>query len=735
MKLVLRPEVPHGLKAGAREERKAEALHQIDALAWPGSRTGEAIELLAIRSGLARPATPTLNPTGDVIRDTAAFGQWVHSTAASLGIEAEPSDTRYAQLESHLRTAGPALIRLPSKENPRFIALLDGSRGSVSILAPDLAVHRVSISVLAAALCREIEAPMVAEIDSLLEQAEVGKRHRARARKAILRERLSSFYMGQCWILRTRPGSNFWRQLRTARLPRRLVSLAGAHFLEYFLWIVAWWLVGRAALDGRLDRGWMVAWALLLLTLVPLRLVATWLQGVIAIGAGGLLKLRLLAGALRFEPEELRHQGAGHLLGRVIESEAVESLALSGGFLALVALIELAMASAVLGAGAGGGLHVALLGAWVALAFVGGWRYFRDDRRWTVARLAMTHDLVERMVGHRTRLAQQAREHWHDGEDQALEGYYGLSARMDRSAAWLIALLPRGWLLVGLAALTPAFVTGRGTPASLAVALGGIMLAFRALKGLAGGLWNLVGAGIAWQQVAPLFHAAARREIPGSPAMAVRESAERNGAEKPAAVEAHDLVFRYRDRGEPVLRSCSLRISAGDRILLEGPSGGGKSTLASLLTGLRHPESGLLLASGLDRQTLGSQGWRRRVAAAPQFHENHVLTATFLFNAVMGRERVLGVDDFAEVETICGELGLKDLLERMPAGVLQMVGETGWQLSHGERSRLYIARALLQDPDLVILDESFAALDPENLRRALECVLRRARALLVIAHV
>jgi ATP-binding cassette subfamily B protein len=63
-----------------------------------------------------------------------------------------------------------------------------------------------------------------------------------------------------------------------------------------------------------------------------------------------------------------------------------------------------------------------------------------------------------------------------------------------------------------------------------------------------------------------------------------------------------------------------------------------------------------------------------------------------------------------------------------------MVGETGWQLSHGERSRLYIARTLIQNTGLVILDESFAALDPENLQRAVECVVRRARSLLVIAH-
>ena len=70
----------------------------------------------------------------------------------------------------------------------------------------------------------------------------------------------------------------------------------------------------------------------------------------------------------------------------------------------------------------------------------------------------------------------------------------------------------------------------------------------------------------------------------------------------------------------------------------------------------------------------------------------------------------------------------------MPAGLLQLVGEGGWQLSHGERSRLFMARALLQGGDVMILDESFAALDPENLRETLDCVLRRAPTLLVIAH-
>jgi ATP-binding cassette subfamily B protein len=183
-----------------------------------------------------------------------------------------------------------------------------------------------------------------------------------------------------------------------------------------------------------------------------------------------------------------------------------------------------------------------------------------------------------------------------------------------------------------------------------------------------------------------------------------------------------------------VLSGCDLVVRHGDRVLVQGPSGGGKSTLVSLLTGMRLPRSGLLLARGLDMSCLGEAGWRARVAAAPQFHENHVLTETFAFNLLMGRGWPPRVQDLEEAREVCEELGLGPLLERMPGGMYQMVGETGWQLSHGERSRLFIARALLQSGDVIILDESLAALDPENMAVTLRCLRARAPSLIVIAH-
>ncbi|RLE35399.1 MAG: hypothetical protein DRJ61_03400 [Acidobacteria bacterium] len=83
---------------------------------------------------------------------------------------------------------------------------------------------------------------------------------------------------------------------------------------------------------------------------------------------------------------------------------------------------------------------------------------------------------------------------------------------------------------------------------------------------------------------------------------------------------------------------------------------------------------------------------------------------------------------------MCQELGLGELLEKMPSGIHQMVGDTGWQLSHGERSRVFVARALLQGPGIVVLDESLGPLDPENRLAVMACVERHARTLLVIAH-
>jgi ATP-binding cassette subfamily B protein len=689
-------------------------------ITWPANRAAEALDALARRSGL-RPQVGGISTPAAVDPDPTRLGRWIEVSAAALGLDAEPAEVRYADVERFLGSAAPALLRL---SDGSMLALL----ASGTVLTPDFREQRIGVATVRAELCAAVEAPLTDELNGLLESVGIRQGRWARVRATMLRQRLAGKLVAHAWLLRMEPGSNFFLSLRLSKIPQRLLLLTGTHLLQYALWLAAWWIVGAGALSGRLDGTLLWGWVLLLVTLIPLRGLITWLQGLVAITGGGLLKERLLAGALRLLPEEVRIEGAGQLLGRVLESEALEALALSGGFLALVAVVEFVLAAVVLAAGAGGPWQVLVLVLWIALTALFGVRYFREQKQWTASRLGMTLTLVESMTGHRTRLAQEPREQWHLAEDQQLEGYQAISRAADRQAAMLTAAIPRGWLIVGTAALAPAFLTG-STPASMALGVAGLLLAYSAFRRLAGGLWSLTEAAIAAQQVAPLFQAAARLEASGSPVLALDTTSPHD-----TFIEASDITFRYRTTGEPVLYHCSMRIGPGDRILLEGPSGGGKSTFASILSGMLRPQSGLLLARGLDRQTLGGKAWRRSVAAAPQFHENHVLTGTFAFNLLMGREGWITQKDHAEAQAVCEELGLGPLLEKMPAGMLQMIGETGWQLSHGERSRLYIARALMQDADVLIFDESFAALDPENVRRALECVLRRARSVLVIAH-
>jgi ATP-binding cassette subfamily B protein len=717
-------------------------------LTWPASRAAEALAALARRSGLA-PRLPGTRTRGETL------DEWI-AAASRLGMEVEPVEAPYAGVESLVRGAAPALLRLPGRPDnsrPGYLALLRGGRRSVTLLAPSGSIHRVRVAQVRAALCGAIETPLRPEIQRLLEEADVPARRRARAEAALLREHLGTEPVGGCWLLRPSPGAGAWRQLGQARLPQRLGLYLGAHAAQTGLWLIAWVLLGRAAQEGRFDRGWFLAWALLLLTIVPLNALVTWIEGRLATGAGALLKRRLLYGTLRLEPDEIRHQGAGQLLGRVIESEAVEALALSGGFLTLLAGIELLAATAVLLAGAGGTLHALVLWAWAALTALLAWRYHRRRDRWTATRLDMTHDLIEKMVGQRTRLAQQQRERWHTGEDEALSRYVALSGELDRAVAPLL-VLGDGWLIVGLLGLAPALVSARAdlaTGAALAVGLGGVLLAQQALSGLGQGLMRLLDARIAWQRVGPLYRAASRPEgtgtldradsvpqaAPGAlPVLLTGTPADRGttAGDEAAVVDARELVFRYHARAAPVLRRCSLRIRAGERVLLEGASGSGKSTLAAVLGGQRRPQSGQILLRGHDLSALGAAAWRRRVAVAPQFHENHVLTDSLAFNLLMGGRWPPREQDLDAAEAVCRELGLGPLLDRMPAGLQQQVGEGGWRLSHGEKSRLYIARALLQGAELIVLDESFAALDPESLRQALVCVLERAPSLLVIAH-
>ena len=682
---------------------------------------GVALGALASAAGLD-PATSSAPVPPARVRTRDDRVRWLLSAAAALGVDADPLPLRYGELPRRLPALGPVLL---VARDGRSLAVL-GSARRFDVLRPDLGRERLDRAALRTLVAGEREAAATLELTAVL--GALPEKAAARARVALLEARLEDEYVCDAYALRPAPHRPFGAALRRMGVTSAGALLGLCLCGERLLWVLAFALFGRAALSGRMEPAWVVGFLLALLSSLPLRFASVSLQGAIAAGVGALLKRRLLAGALRLGPDDVRSEGAGSALGRVIESEAVEGLALRGGFSLAVAAVELVLALLVLSAGAGGVSACVLLVGFVGVTLGLSRVLLGRMRAFAASRIDLSRDLVERMVGHRTRLAQAGPARWHDGEDERLASYLAAAGRVDRVVVWLGGVLPRAWLLFGLVPLASAVVAG--APADgIAIGLGGLLLAQGALDRLREGVSAVTSCQVAFAVVRPLFEAARRIEPAPPPELTLPEP-----AATAVALDAERLVFRYRAGGPPVIQSATLRVVAGDRVLLEGPSGGGKSTLAALLSGLRVPESGLLLSAGLDRRTLGQVGWRARVASAPQFHENHILCETFAFNLLLSRGWPVGPEEITEAETLCRELGLGELLARMPSGIMQVVGDTGWQLSHGERSRVYLARALLSGAEVVILDESFGALDPETLLTCLECARRRARALVVIAH-
>jgi ATP-binding cassette subfamily B protein len=447
------------------------------------------------------------------------------------------------------------------------------------------------------------------------------------------------------------------------------------------------------------------------------------------------MKERLLVGALRLTPEATRGDGVGMHLARALESDALQVALIGGALQGAMSLLELLAAIAVAWSSAGGALLALLIALWTAGGAALVVYYARLRREWTSARLVMTNHTVERLVGHTTRIVQESRGHWHVDEDSEMASYFERSVSVDRLARWITTLSARGFFLASLALIVPLLASTSLSPSTIGAVLGAVLLAQRAFAQLGTSATSLVDVAVGWQALGELFASAGNcPALPLAPVIEAGSSSPHESDEARPLVEARAVSFHYAGRARVALQDASVAVFSGDRVLIEGGSGGGKSTLTALLSGIRDPSTGLVFAGGLDRATLGESGWRRRVVAAPQFHENHIFSGTFAFNVLLGRRWPASEEQIADAEVLCRKLRLGALLDRMPAGMRTMVGESGWQLSHGERSRVFMARALLQRADVTVFDETFGALDPETLADCLVCAMEQSDALVVVAH-
>ena len=366
---------------------------------WPLERLGEAVEALARAAGLPTRATGLPSPlTGLVQPGGLALARWMDGAGSWLGLEAEFVEVRYKDAERLIRTAGPAIVRLFGP-TPAFVVLVGARRNRALVQTVDDEPMEIDVETLRAAFCAIVEKPLLPAVDGALENASIPEGQRGRARRAMLREQFRGVVLRGCWLLRRPPAAPLRKLFAQAKLGRKLALLLLARAVEYALMLLAWWVAGRGILGGHLDMAWLMAWLLVLLSSLPVRAASGWLAGRLGIDIGTVIKQRLIQGSLLLDPGEVRGEGVGHLMGRVLEADALETSTVNGGLMGVMAIVELLMAAFVLWSGPAAWTQGPSLLVWIGLVALLAVFYLQRRRAWTETRLSMTHGLIENIVG------------------------------------------------------------------------------------------------------------------------------------------------------------------------------------------------------------------------------------------------------------------------------------------------------------------------------------------------
>jgi ATP-binding cassette, subfamily C, bacterial CydC len=427
-------------------------------------------------------------------------------------------------------------------------------------------------------------------------------------------------------------------------------------------------------------------------------------------------------------PAQLEGYPRGDLLSRlVVDVDSLQNLHLRGIGPRLVALVVGALSVGVTAAflpAAAIVLAAGLLIGGIAVPAIAGLLGHRAGAQAATARGELTAELVETVRG-----AQELAVYGH--EDERL-------GRLAAADSALVRVARRCALTDGAGDALRLVVTGATVAGVLAVAVSAhsagnldrVLIAMLALLALA-----------SFEAVQPLSQAA--RELAETLAAGQRllELIDRRPAitdpadprplpAEPFAVALEGVRARYAPNQPPALDGVDLRLDPGGRVALVGPSGAGKTTVVNLLVRLLDPEAGRVTLGGRDLREYRQEDVRRAIAVAGQ--DSHLFSTTIQANVRLARTDATD----GEIEDALRRARLLDWVRSLPDGWDTLVGEEGRELSGGQRQRLVIARALLANAPVLVLDEPTAHLDSATAERLIADVIDAAAdcTVLLITH-
>jgi ATP-binding cassette, subfamily C, bacterial CydC len=447
-----------------------------------------------------------------------------------------------------------------------------------------------------------------------------------------------------------------------------------------------------------------------------------------ALRALGRIRARFYERIQPLAPAQLEGYRRGELLGRMVgDVDLLQGLYLRGLVPPLVAVAvgaaSVGVAAAVLPAAAAilaiglvlGGLIVPVLAGAVNRG---------AGRRQAPARAELTAELVELLRG-APELVVYGREEETLTRIRSRSRELASLSRRDALAAGL-----SGSLATLIAGLTVAGVLAVAVSAHATGTLDRVLVPALALLALA-----------SFESVAPLQEAARELSSTLAAGRRVLELMDRRPAVQdpakplpvpslPATVALEQVTARYAAGEPPALSGFDLRLDPGRRVALVGASGAGKSTVTNLLLRFLDPEQGRVTLAGRDVRDLGERDVRAAFALAGQ--NAHLFGSTIRANLSLARSSA--TDD--ALWDVLRRARLADWVSSLPDGLETLVGEEGMQLSGGQRQRLTLARALLSDAPVLLLDEPTAHLDPETADELVRDVFASAdgRSVLLITH-
>lgn len=417
------------------------------------------------------------------------------------------------------------------------------------------------------------------------------------------------------------------------------------------------------------------------------------------------LRRSTLAAVLAVDPDASRRLGTGRAHALALDTELISTLLVTATPALTLGLGQIAVGSSLLLRGPDDAPTIAVIAATAVVVAGLIAVQFGARTAWTHSRAEVSDTLAGRLLGARTVRVQESAEEGRATGERLHARYLVASRKLDASTVILLATAHvTTAVLVILAAVS-------GDRSDRVVHVGAALLFGVGLARGVAAIIEAINAENAYRRLRELR--ALRRDGTGTSEVADAHE---------TLLSAEAVTYRYRD-GDGLTEPTTLRLNDGERLIISGQSGAGKSTLAELLSERRAASSGIIASRpGV------------RVIRVPQADDNHVFHASLLFNVLCGRGWPPTADDVARAVEVLKDLGLDGVVKRMPAGLAQPVGDGGWRMSAGETARLCLARALAARPDVLILDETTASLDPLTRRQVIAAVDRTARAVILISH-